>query len=310
MGCEKPKGFLSDEDVRGILDEDIVICDYSKDNLTAVGYNLKPTEFVFSVNKGLLIPIKDGDNKKYCWVEPNDTVLILTREAVWVSEEIAGTFHSKVKLVSQGFGHISTTLDPNWEGPLLISLNNPTKKRLRFVLGENKGDGFEYSSFVTLIFYRMATPTNKGHDNLPCRTDILKNIVVKKSYINILLTWKYQNLQDVLNGIQYETIGIGSKALGDERKKSIEKFKKEYASFARHIEFSIRQAHSINREIIYWEDIGRWIANLIVATPLIWLIYLVGNALIKDDASKAALYAVPVSIVGILFNKIFKWGRE
>ena len=51
MDCEESKGFLLDEDIKEILDKDIVICNYSDANLTDIGYNLKPTEFIFSVSK-------------------------------------------------------------------------------------------------------------------------------------------------------------------------------------------------------------------------------------------------------------------
>jgi deoxycytidine triphosphate deaminase len=306
MDCDKPRGFLSDEDIRRILDKEIVICNYSEDNLTDIGYNLTPTEFIFSVNKGLLVPIEDREYKKYCWVEPNDSVLILTREAIWVSEEISGTFHSKVKLVSQGFGHISTTLDPNWEGPLLISLNNPTKKRLKFVLGEDKGDGFEYSSFLTLIFYRMVTPTKKGHDNLPCRIDILKNITIKKpSRINLYPS-KYQRLQNVVKDIQFESLGIGSKS-GKEREDCIKDFKDKYTSFARKIEFWIRQAHSINTDIMHLESIWRWLVNFILIAIMVWIAYLVYTAKIVEDSNALAFYGVVVAIYVLFFDKMFRW---
>ena len=53
MDCEESKGFLSDEDIKEILGKDIVICNYSDVNLTDIGYNLKPTEFIFSVSKGV-----------------------------------------------------------------------------------------------------------------------------------------------------------------------------------------------------------------------------------------------------------------
>ena len=39
------------QDIKEILDKDIVICNYSDANLTDIGYNLKPTEFIFSVSK-------------------------------------------------------------------------------------------------------------------------------------------------------------------------------------------------------------------------------------------------------------------
>jgi hypothetical protein len=100
------------------------------------------------------------------YVEPNDTVLILTQEEVWVSEQIAGTFHSKVGIVSSGFGHISTTLDPNWEGPLLISLNNPTRKRLKLIIGKEEAEATNYNSFVTLIQKScfLMNPSHWNHD--------------------------------------------------------------------------------------------------------------------------------------------------
>lgn len=103
----------------------LVICPFNEKNLTPVGYNLSFTKFIFSTKNKLLYKVYTDKktDEVYCIIEPNDTVLILTQEAVWVSEELAGTFHSKVGIVSKGFGHISTTLDPNWEGPLLISLN-------------------------------------------------------------------------------------------------------------------------------------------------------------------------------------------
>lgn len=55
MDCEESKGFLSDEDIKEILDKDIVICNYSDANLTDIGYNLKPTEFIFQLVKVYLI---------------------------------------------------------------------------------------------------------------------------------------------------------------------------------------------------------------------------------------------------------------
>ncbi|SEO78550.1 hypothetical protein [Propionispora vibrioides] len=155
--------MFSDRDIRKALNKDIVIFPFREDDLTPVGYNFNPTDFVFSLTSQDLVPAIDG----FYNIKPHDTVLILTEEAVWVSKKIAGTFHSKVGVVSQGFGHISTTLDPNWHGPLLISLNNPTDLILK--LPVNK-------SFVTLILYKVNTPADKDHDNQASRVDILRNI--------------------------------------------------------------------------------------------------------------------------------------
>ena len=155
--------MYSDSDIRKALDKEIVIYPFDEKDLTPVGYNLNPSDFVFSINSKKIIAANNG----YYDIAAHDTVLILTKEAIWVSKKIAGTFHSKVGVVSQGFGHISTTLDPNWHGPLLISLNNPTDNMLK--LPVNK-------SFVTLVLYRVTTPAEKQHDNRASRVDILGKI--------------------------------------------------------------------------------------------------------------------------------------
>jgi deoxycytidine triphosphate deaminase len=155
--------LLSDKDISDYLNKEIVIEPFNEDNLTPLGYNLSPSNFVFSLKKKELIQ-EENAHYKIC---ANDTVLILTSEAVWVSKKIAGTFHSKVGVVSNGFGHISTTLDPNWIGPLLISLNNPTNMDL--LLPSNK-------TFVTLIFYKLKSKSMNSHDNAPSRTDIIRKI--------------------------------------------------------------------------------------------------------------------------------------
>lgn len=163
--------MLSDVDIRQCRGKDIFVEPYDKDDLTPLGYNLNPSDFVYSTTRESLVPEENG----YYQIRPNETVLILTKEYVWVSKKIAGTFHSKVGVVSLGFGHISTTLDPGWKGNLLISLNNPTTETLR--LPANK-------SFVTLIFYKVRTPARMEHDNVPSRSDVIKNLidnVLKKS---------------------------------------------------------------------------------------------------------------------------------
>ncbi|WP_053361366.1 hypothetical protein [Bacillus sp. FJAT-27251] len=155
--------MLSDVDIKKLLNKEVVVHPYKEENLTPLGYNLTPSDFVFSLSTEELINQEDG----YYSIKPHDTVLVLTEESIWVSKRIAGTFHSKVGVVSSGFGHISTTLDPNWSGPLLISLNNPTKMTLK--LAKNK-------TFITLIFYPLNTISQKDHDNNPSRTDILRLI--------------------------------------------------------------------------------------------------------------------------------------
>nr|WP_199883662.1 hypothetical protein [Massilibacillus massiliensis] len=90
--------------------------------------------------------------------------MIQTNEAIYVEKDICGTYHSKVKLVSKGLSHISTTLDPYFFGTSLIAVTNHSKKDI--VIDVN-------DTFASLIFYKMASSSKLLHDNQAFRSDIL-----------------------------------------------------------------------------------------------------------------------------------------
>lgn len=139
--------LLTDIDIRKALGRDIVISPFSEELLTPVGYDFTIGDFAYSLEKGLLKPV-DG---KYV-LPPRSTIQFLTRESLWVSGRIAGTLHSRVSLVAQGLSHISTTLDPGWYGPLLITMSNLTDKEVTI--------GADWT-IVTLVFFRVRTPTSR-----------------------------------------------------------------------------------------------------------------------------------------------------
>lgn len=162
---------------------DVYISPFSRSNLTPIGYNLRASDIIISTRNGLPLKIQTDGKKRYVQIAPHDTVLIATCESIYVSERVMGTFHSKVMLVSQGFGHISTTLDPLWKGPLLIAFSNPSNKKKEFVIED---DGVR-SSFATLILYRLNHGTRMSHDNPPARTDVLSRFLQTPRGIKKLL---------------------------------------------------------------------------------------------------------------------------
>jgi|SRR6266480_3970970 len=151
--------LLSDVDIKKALGKDIVIEPFNSDSLTPVGYDLAIGDFVFSLEHNMLELQND-----YYIIPSKNTVQILTKESLWVSRRIAGTFHSQVELVSRGFSHISTTLDPGWYGPLLITMRNNTEKDIPLKVG---------SPFVTLLFFKVRTPTKTASLKPEFRKDIL-----------------------------------------------------------------------------------------------------------------------------------------
>ena len=157
--------LLTDTDIRHLLNREIIIDPFTEDNLTPVGYDLSVGDFVYSLHRGLLEV--DPKTKKY-EIAPGDVVLILSKEFVWVSGRIAGTFHSKVSMVSRGFSHIGTTLDPEWKGNLLISIANLSKECLELEPGQK---------YVTLVFYNTRHRATKPHTRPPARSDILMQLL-------------------------------------------------------------------------------------------------------------------------------------
>ena len=165
-----PCGALADADIwDAIYRGEIYISPFRTENLTAAGYNLQVSDIIISTRSGLPLKIYTSGQYRYVDVPANDTVLITTVESIFVGPQIMGTFHSRVSIVSQGFGHISTTLDPTWCGPLLIAVNNPSNRKKRFVISDSSGT----HSFATLVFCRLIHPAEAINSKPPIRTDVL-----------------------------------------------------------------------------------------------------------------------------------------
>ncbi|MBN3407073.1 deoxycytidine deaminase [Clostridium botulinum] len=104
--------------------------------------------------------VYESNGKKEIILLPFSTTLIETEEVLGVENNIGGTYHSKVGLVSQGLGHIGTMLGPNFSGHSLIAIHNVSKEVLSIEVGE---------TFVSLVLNYLNTPirinnaTRNGH---------------------------------------------------------------------------------------------------------------------------------------------------
>lgn len=191
-------GVLSD---RGIVEAmhkgDIYISPFSEEQLQPSGYNLTPTRVFYSNKRKCLLPVMENSDEVYVMIDANDTVLVRTRESIAVSSSLTGAFFSKVKVVSEGFGHISTTLDPSWEGQLLISLNNPTRKKKKFSIEKRVYGKTVYNSFVTVEFMGLDCKTDRKADNPSGRIDILRSTVEKN--ISTFKKKRVEQLRQLIN---------------------------------------------------------------------------------------------------------------
>ncbi|KAA0544642.1 hypothetical protein FZW96_19735 [Bacillus sp. BGMRC 2118] len=316
-------GLLSDTDIRRSMENnEILIHPFEEGNLTPVGYNLTPSDFILSINSHLLVEIYFNNDEKYCYIEPNDTVVIMTREALKVGKDLAGTFHSRVSLVSRGLGHISTTLDPLWQGPLLISLNNPTKKRIKLILAkvvkENeheklikwrrrlkgskiKNISFEYSAFVTLMFTRTITPATKRHNNPSGRFDLLNKIVSSPLKRNFFFSGK-RHAHSIKLKEMIESIGsiefISNKNSEQSDNITIEQFKGYYDKFSETLSFLTNQAQKASRRIIGWQEAWYYtklVLGILLPIGFLWLVWI-----FSDGAELDGRVAYVVFTLGVL----------
>lgn len=208
---EKRNFQLTGTDIRKMrneLDSDFMIAPYQERNATGCGYNLTATEFVYSIIKRRLLAVhKSEQGDTYVNVMPNDTVLLLTREYIKLSGGLAGAFYSRVQMVSSGFGHISTTLDPGWKGMLLFSINNPTKRKLKLIISKSSDSGPVFKGIATMILtpVEIADTETKGVDpsldNPAMRLDVLKSLVSEPK--RFFTDKHYQNLKELIYELEH-----------------------------------------------------------------------------------------------------------
>lgn len=146
----------------------ILVYPFHVRHLTPVGYDLTVGPWAVSLSRRLQIFLDPGAELT---VGPRDTVLVLTEEYVGLPKRkhISGFIESKVSVVSRGFSHISTTVDHDWEGHLLIAVSNTRD----YPLTLSRGD-----PFCTMTLFRNDTPARRASGKPPGRTDVMADIAM------------------------------------------------------------------------------------------------------------------------------------
>lgn len=158
------RGILSNRDIERLLGKEIFIYPFEEQNLKGSTYNLTASPCAYIIDnqdKKQKIIVND---KNEIVIPKHRAALIETRESIYVSNKICGTYHSKVGLVKKGLSHIGTTLDPEYFGTSLIAIHNNTEHDEYITVGK---------SFVSLMLYGMRTRSDAPHDNQPFRSDLI-----------------------------------------------------------------------------------------------------------------------------------------
>jgi len=153
--------MLSDTDIKRELGRNLFIYPLKGENIKGASINLSASRFAWSLETKCEI-VKNGQ----IIIPPHDTGLIETEETVAITGRLAGTYHSRVKSVSMGTGHIGTTMNPYWIGHSLIAIHNHTDQAVKIPVG---------SPFVTLVLYYLNRKAKRLEDNSPGREDILQD---------------------------------------------------------------------------------------------------------------------------------------
>ena len=144
--------MLSIEDLYQEIGKNIFICPLHVENFRDNSIDLTASEFAWNSDDGSILYHEDDDTIK---VPPHVTACILTRESIFVTEKIGGTYHSRVSLVKQGFGHIGTMLDPKYCGQSLIALQNITDHEIAIKGIRTNRTGIR---IVSVVFDYVKTP--------------------------------------------------------------------------------------------------------------------------------------------------------
>lgn len=152
------------DNIDSATENNLVIVPFEKANLTPVGYDLRVGKsYVIDSHKGEL-----SENSEFK-IDSKKMALIHTLEEIGMppNKTLSALIHSKVSLSCKGLSNISTTVDADWTGNLLIAVYNNSNKAISLKYGE---------SFCTISFIENKSPAKAGRYAKPNkRTDILEN---------------------------------------------------------------------------------------------------------------------------------------
>lgn len=149
----------------GILVYPLVVRSAKGDTISGDKLQLHVSEFAWSVRTRAPLDVFERSGEKYMEIAAGDSALIYSSEVLSLSPAIAGTLHSVVPFVSRGLGHIGTSIDANYHGPLVITVHNHSDKPVAVNVGER---------FAKIAFHYLETPCS-GVLNDSGKMEVIEN---------------------------------------------------------------------------------------------------------------------------------------
>ena len=163
--------MLSNVDIKKELGENIYIYPFNEDNIRGGTINLSASNMAWTI-EGENILGRNDQGKEEIVIPARKSAVIETNEVIYVTYKLAGTYHSKVGMVSRGAGHIGTTLDPGFIGSSLITVHNHSDQPLRIKVGE---------SFVSLTLHYLDSISTYKNTNESGQITLLQHLNIHLS---------------------------------------------------------------------------------------------------------------------------------
>lgn len=149
--------LVRDEKDLGSNPEKLLIENFNEKSLTPVGYDLRVGSKVIKVDlkRANVKPLLKLEKDQEFEILPNEMVVIRAEEIIGMpkSRTVSGIIVSKVSLVNRGLSHISTSIDADWFGPLVMTIFNHSYRTIHLKRGE---------PFCTMILIKNENPSKKA----------------------------------------------------------------------------------------------------------------------------------------------------
>ena len=276
--------MLSIVDIKKELGKNIYIYPIHSESIKANSIDLHASRFAWSVKTKKMLQVR---NDKHLVIPANDTALIYTEEAIYVSNKIGGSYHSKVMYVSAGLGHIGTTLDAGYMGLSLIAIHNHNNHDFCLEIGHE---------LVTIHFHYLHTA---GYDNAQPNNNFPGHPRLLNKYeTDDYESWIDQNTW-CTNSLQLYTKMFNSSEFSD-LKKTFELEKKKFSRY--------KILYSIKNIII--SLVLLLMASFLVAIPA-YLIDVESINLFWSKLCEIILYpAFSAIFASVVVHEVFKYRHD
>lgn len=114
---------------------------------TPLGYDLRIGKHIVLSHHGEGSILHDDDNFVF---PPNSANLIITKERVWLSGYVMASIHSRGSLAARGLFINSTTVDPHWNGTMIMRIYNSSPREEKIPKGK---------AFATMVIHSLRSKT-------------------------------------------------------------------------------------------------------------------------------------------------------